>query len=309
MSTLKNKIDFAVVFGVKGANPNGDPLNGNRPRVNYDGYGEVSDVCLKRKIRNRLKDMGEKIFVQSDDNRNDDCRSLKERADKVLKDVMGDEKKLREKACAEWIDVRAFGQLFAFKAEKKGKRDKKELEVENDAQESGVSIGIRGPVSMHSAFSVVSVNDRVESIQIVKSVNSEPQKENKKGSDTMGLKHRVDHGVYVFYGSINTQLAGKTGFKEEDAGVIRKALQSLFQNDASSARPDGSMEVLKVIWWQHNCPHGQYSSAQVHRTLRVELLKEGIKYPKSYDDYIIEVNDNLTKGLKPELLDGCVLEK
>ena len=81
MSILENKIDFAVILTVKNANPNGDPLNGNRPRENYEGYGEISDVCLKRKIRNRLLDMGQPIFVQSDDRRTDKFNSLKERAD------------------------------------------------------------------------------------------------------------------------------------------------------------------------------------------------------------------------------------
>ena len=79
MSTLQNKIDFAVVFSVNKANPNGDPLDGNRPRINYDGYGEVSDVCLKRKIRNRLQDLGEKIFVQSNERKDDGFDSLHER--------------------------------------------------------------------------------------------------------------------------------------------------------------------------------------------------------------------------------------
>ena len=77
MSSLKNKIDFAVVIAVKNANPNGDPLNGNRPRENYDGYGEISDVCIKRKIRNRLQDMGNDIFVQSNDRKSDNFKSLK----------------------------------------------------------------------------------------------------------------------------------------------------------------------------------------------------------------------------------------
>ena len=76
MAVLENKIDFSVIITAKNANPNGDPLNGNRPRENYDGLGEISDVCIKRKIRNRLQDMGEKIFVQSDDNRKDEFKSL-----------------------------------------------------------------------------------------------------------------------------------------------------------------------------------------------------------------------------------------
>ena len=81
MSSLQNKIDFTAIITAANANPNGDPLNGNRPRENYDGFGEMSDVCIKRKIRNRLQDMGEKIFVQSDDRCDDGCKSLKDRAD------------------------------------------------------------------------------------------------------------------------------------------------------------------------------------------------------------------------------------
>ena len=81
MTTLKGKIDFALLVSATDANPNGDPLNGNRPRENYEGYGEISDVCIKRKIRNRLQDLGQKIFVQSDDRTDDSFKSLKERAD------------------------------------------------------------------------------------------------------------------------------------------------------------------------------------------------------------------------------------
>src|SRR5262245_24942653 len=137
MSTLKNKIDFAVIVSVNNANPNGDPLNGNRPRVNFDGLGELSDVSIKRKIRNRLMQEGQSIFVQSDDNRVDDYRSLRNRAEGTIKKAdMKDESKYRDAACKEWIDVRSFGQVFAFKG----------------GEESGVSIGIRGPVSIHPAF-------------------------------------------------------------------------------------------------------------------------------------------------------------
>ena len=155
METLKNKIDFAVIVTVKNANPNGDPLSGNRPRITYDGLGEISDVCIKRKIRNRLMEAGYPVFVQSDDNRVDDYRSLRARAEGELKGIdMKDETKYREEACKKWIDVRAFGQVFAYSS---GKDDEK-----------GVSIGIRGPVSIHPAFSVCPVS--VSSIQITKSV-------------------------------------------------------------------------------------------------------------------------------------------
>jgi len=290
METLTNKIDFAVVFSVNGANPNGDPLNGNRPRTNYDGMGEVSDVCIKRKIRNRLMEMkNEKdkdqykyeVFVQSADNKLDDYPSLRARAKGELKEEQWrDEKIFHETVCKKWIDVRAFGQVFAYGSKKKGE---------------GVSVGIRGPVSIHPTFSVVPVS--VSSMQITKSVSGEGDG-TKKASDTMGMKHRVDHGLYVTYGAINPQLASKTWFSDDDAKAIKTALEHLFDNDLSSARPEGSMEVITVVWWQHNCKNGQYSSAVVHRALSI-TTNEGVTDPKKIEEYSIKIKS--LAGLMPEI--------
>ena len=292
--TLKNKIDFAVILTVKRANPNGDPLSGNRPRIDYEGYGEISDVCIKRKIRNRLMETGHSIFVQSDDNKIDEYPSLRKRVEGELKkDDWKDENKFREVVNKKWIDVRAFGQVFAYGSENKGE---------------GISVGIRGPVSIHSAFSVAPINDRLTSIQITKSVSGEGDGK-KKASDTMGMKHRVDHGVYVFYGSINPQLAALprgTGFNDEDAKAIKEALRTLFVNDESSARPAGTMEVYKLYWWEQKQGEKQYSSAKVHRTVR-DKVKAAKDEPKSIDDYYIpnesEINAELL-GLKVEIIDG-----
>jgi len=273
--SLTNKIDFAVVFTVKKANPNGDPLNGNRPRVDYDGYGEVSDVCLKRKLRNRLQDLGEAIFVQSDDNRRDDYRSLNARFE-GNKEIKGEENKEKKAkiACKTWYDVRAFGQVFAFKA--KNKKGKNSDSDEGSGESDSVSIGVRGPVTIQSAISVEPVV--ISSLQITKSVNLETDEKDpsKKASDTMGMKHRVDFGVYNTFGSINWQLAEKTGFSDADADKLLEALKTLFVNDASAARPDGSMEIVKVIWWKHNCKVGQYSSAKVHRSLKIDVSENSI---------------------------------
>jgi CRISPR-associated protein Csd2 len=274
--SLSNKINFAVVFTVTKANPNGDPLNGNRPRTDYDGYGEVSDVCLKRKLRNRLQDMGEAIFVQSADRADDGCSSLHVRFDKLI-DANPELVTLPAQgrlACKTWFDVRAFGQVFAFKKTKKsGRKSKKSEEVEMDADSDGsnaVSIGIRGPVSIQSAVSVESVD--ISGLQITKSVNLETENPpEKKGPDTMGMKYRVEFGVYTTFGSINCQLAEKTGFSDEDAEKLHSALKTMFENDISAARPDGSMEIVKVIWWKHNCRSGQYSSAEIRRSVRVSM--------------------------------------
>ena len=297
--TLTNKIDFAVVFQVKNANPNGDPLNGNRPRTTYEGLGELSDVCIKRKIRDRLMESGKSIFVQSDDRKNDDCTCLKARADKVLKGEK-DAKKVAALACETWIDVRAFGQLLAFKATD-SKKNKKTSEDEDAVDSKAVSIGIRGPVTVQPAFSLAAVS--VTSTQITKSVSGEGDG-TKRGSDTMGMKHRVDSGVYLFFGTMNPQLAIRTGFSNEDANSIKSVLPKLFENDASAARPEGSMRVLKVIWWQHNCASGQASSAKVHGSLAVSLdgsIKFVSNELKVAEDGTITIGES---SLKPQIIDG-----
>ena len=290
MSVLKHKIDFAVVFTVNKANPNGDPLNGNRPRQDFYGHGEVSDVAIKRKIRNRLQDEGEPILVQSDERRSDEYRSIKDRVDSIeeLKKLLAkskatgsDEKSAEKIACETWYDVRAFGQVFAFKGTK-------------------MSLGIRGPVSIHTATSIEPVD--ISSMQITKSVNSTTNTNDpgQKTSDTMGTKHRVDFGVYVFYGSINPQLAERTGFTYEDAMKLKEVLKSLFANDSSSARPDGSMEVNKLFWWEHDSKLGQYSSAAVHRSIKIKQIKSD--FPMSIENYNIKAEE--LEGLTVEEYDG-----
>lgn len=302
MSALNHKIDFALVFTVRNANPNGDPLDGNRPRTTYEGLGEVSDVCLKRKVRNRWMDEGYPVFVQSDDRRRDGFHSLKDRANacpalKECVDAIAAQKKAKGKmedgvpivsredyariACEQWLDVRAFGQVFAFKEE--GNSD-------------AVSVGVRGPVSIQSAFSLDTVT--ITSTQITKSVNLETDNGNpdKKAADTMGIKHRVDYGVYTTYGSVNVQAAEKTGFSEDDAQALKEALRTLFRNDAAAARPDGSMEVAKLVWWEHNCASGQYSAARVHRAMRVIVDETG--FPQ------VTVDEAAIPGLHYSVIDG-----
>lgn len=283
MSELKGKIDFTLFVSATNANPNGDPLNGNRPRINLDGYGEISDVCIKRKIRNRLQDLGQKIFVQSDDRTDDSFKSLKERADgcEELKKQMGNKKDASRDLCAqiacrEWIDVRAFGQVFAFKG-------------------IPVSFGVRGPVSIHQAVSLSPID--IMSMQITKSVNSEAGKEG-KASDTMGTKHRVGFAVYKVMGSVNVQLAEKTGFTQEDAEILKEALMTVFENDASSARPEGSMEVCRMYWWQHEEKTPAISSGKIQRGFKVDEL---VDYPRKFEDY--KIDWNVEGCRKPEIFD------
>ena len=311
--SLTKKIDFALILKVTNANPNGDPLNGNRPRTDFSGIGEMTDVCLKRKIRDRLQDKKYPIFVQANERKDDGMVSLKNRYDvfiKYLKDSKNsieetkgenaDKQKsaknelkkdeIAKKACEKWLDVRSFGQVFAFSGK----------------DEDGVSIAVRGPVTIHSAFSVEPIN--ITSTQITKSMNGDGDSDVKKSSDTMGMKHRVDQGVYVAFGAMSPQLAERTGFSDDDAEKIKAVLTQLFEGDASSARPEGSMQVLKLIWWEHDSKAGQYSSAKVHGKLK-EIIEEKIKN-KSIDGLIGDITEEkLTvtgngASLKPEILDG-----
>lgn len=303
-NSLNNKIDFALIIEVNNANPNGDPLNGNRPRTDFSGNGEITDVCLKRKIRDRLQEAGEDIFVQSDEKKSDGMTSLKNRAydDEVglgknafeasKKDnIEAKRDETAQKACDKWFDVRAFGQVFAFKADTKGA--------------DGVSIPIRGPVTIQSAFSLQPVE--ITSTQITKSVSGEGDG-SKRGSDTMGMKHRVDKGIYVTYGAVTPQLAERTGFSDADAQKIKAILPKLFEGDASSARPEGSMQVKNVIWWEHNSKSGQYSSAKVHRSLK-ELIEKSMQEQKengqiadgSFDEDTLK---SALEGLEPEIIEG-----
>lgn len=306
MAELSNKIDFVLLVSVKMANPNGDPLNGNRPRIDYGSYGEITAECIKRKIRNRMQDLGYPIFVQSNDRSDDGFTSLSDRASALIAKKLEEKHLAEDKSdkkvkkgdkvspeqyaawtCETWLDVRSFGQVFAFNNKK-------------DKEAAGVSVGVRGPISIHQAVSIDPVE--VCSYQITKSVNGE-NKDGKEGksSDTMGMKHRVDFGVYILKGSINVQLSEKTGFTEEDAEKIKEAIRTLFVNDSSSARPDGSMVMHKLYWWKHNCKIGQYSSHKVHNSIEIKK-KEGVRNPRKIEDYEIICHE--LPGLAVEEYEG-----
>ena len=282
MSKLQGKIDFTLFVSVTNANPNGDPLDGNRPRTDINGYGEITPECIKRKLRNRLQDAGERIFVQSDDRADDGFKSLKERADgceelcaEIKKGKKADRNACIKLACDEWADVRAFGQVFAFKG-------------------SSASFSARGPVSIHLAKSLSPID--IQDIQITKSVNGEAGKEG-KSSDTMGTRYLVDFAVYKIMGSVNVQLAEKTGFSQEDAENLKEALKTLFENDMSAARPEGSMEVCKMYWWQHEEKTPAISSAKIQKGFKIA----NPTHPQSFEDY--EVSWDVEGCKEPEVFE------
>ncbi|MGF0070119.1 type I-C CRISPR-associated protein Cas7/Csd2 [Streptococcus orisratti] len=280
---IEHKIDFMVTVEVREANANGDPLSGNMPRTDAKGYGLMSDVSIKRKIRNRMQDMGYPIFVQAGDRIEDEFRSLEKRFSNHFTAKTPDSE-IEEKANQIWLDVRSFGQVFTYLKK---------------------SIGVRGPVSISMAKSLEPIV--ISSLQITRSTNGmEAKNESGRSSDTMGTKHFVDYGVYVIKGSINANFAEKTGFSAEDATVIKEALVSLFENDASSARPEGSMRVREVFWFTHSNKLGNVSSARVFDLLEFDKVKQD---KDNYEDYGIHLNQEKlaeyeVKGLKVDILEG-----
>ncbi len=280
-SALNKKIDFLAVITVEDANPNGDPLNGNRPRQHYDNTGFITPVCIKRKIRNRLQDMGEKILIQQNDRTDDDITSISGRLDAVPEIAAARKKKdntiIGKKVCETFADVRAFGATIALK-------DK-------------TSVGIRGPVTIQQAKSIGSID--VDSNQITKSTNNEAG--DTKGSDTMGMMHSVRYGVYVLKGSINPILAKRTGLSETDAENIKQALRTLFENDESAARPAGSMNVEKLFWWEQEADNIRYSTKRIHDSIAISL-KDPENIIESMED--IEIHVNNLEGIVPKIIEG-----
>ena len=297
---IENKNDFTVIVEVENANPNGDPLNGNRPRQDSEDYGIISAECIKRKIRNVMQIMGHDIFVQMQSRTEDGATSLKERV-KGNKDLekaekKNDEKLFRKTACEKWLDVRTFGQVFAFS--------------------NTISTGITGPVTIQIGKSVLPVE--VTEMQITKSVNGEPTKKTAKkdsekktsetaetdagksgmSSDRMGSRAYVEHGLYVIRGSVNPYLAEKTGFDEKDLEVIKECVKNLFLGDASASRPEGSVNVRKVIWWTHPGKTASVSTKKVFDSVHIEPKTET---PKSYEDYDITVEE--LPNIKTEIVD------
>lgn len=254
-----NKIDFALVISAQFCNPNGDPINGGRPRQDFDGYGYITDVCLKHKIRNRLSDMGKNILILENDRVTDGKYAIKDRVDaqESLNTIIKskDIDAYKKEVCRLWIDVRAFGQVFPFK----------------DVFSGNVSANVRGPVTIQTARSLQEID--IIDYTITKCTNLEDVPDRGKDSTTVASKSVIRKGVYVACGSIFPQLAELTGFSYEDALLIKRALSTIFENDAAAARPSGSMGS-QLFWWEHNCPCGVKNSLYVHRSLHITPQEE-----------------------------------
>ena len=260
MTAIAHRYEFVYLFEVTNGNPNGDPDAGNLPRLDPEtNCGLVTDVALKRKIRNFVtldKDGGpgfaiymqEKAVLNNQHKRAYDALEIKPEDKKLPKD----EAKAREITawmCANFFDVRTFGAVMT----------------------TGINAGqVRGPVQLAFATSVEPVLPLEISITRM-AVTTEKEAEAQSGDNrTMGRKHILPYGLYRAHGFVSAKLAERTGFSDADAETLKAILPRLFENDASSARPEGSMAVKKIIWWKHASKAGQCSSAKVHGSLKVD---------------------------------------
>jgi len=285
MDTIKNRIDFIAVISATNANPNGDPLVANSPRQDLEGYGLISDVCIKRKIRNRVAQIkeGEKgfdIFIRPTE---EDGRPLATKADALKYD--------RKRICEMYWDVRAFGAVLTKKKER-GKGKKEEVDITTEDSGDG-NQGIRGPVTIQWAKSVAQIEPTVSQITRC-CVASEEEKKKGKVS-TMGTKNYVEHAVYKVVGSVNPILAKQppkgTGFTDADLDVLKEAMTSLFENDESSARPLGSiiLEDLVFVSPKENAPCEP--AYKTFERLKIDVSKD-VTCPRSIADYHITLDED-----------------
>lgn len=271
------KTDFLALISVSGANPNGDPLCGGRPRIDCDGFGMMTDVCIKRKLRDRLSDMGESILVSPPVGSGDTLSS------RVAALCGLSQEEFIARACQRWYDVRAFGQIFSFRGRRSRDTD-------------GCTLSVRGPVSVQHAFSA----DPVEicEVPLTRCING--CKAGKRAADTFGSSCYVRYGLYVLKGSVNARLARKTGFSQADAELLKTALWRLFDNDSSAARPEGTMRMERLYWWEHPSVDGDLPTHAVHASVAVKL-RDGVERPTCFGDYIVSYSP--PDGLDAQVLD------
>lgn len=282
MSTpIKNRYDFVILFDVENGNPNGNPDAGNMPRIDPEtGYGLVTDVCLKRKIRNYVEDLkeeapGYRIYVKEGVplNRSDaealtavgvsgDLKAAK-KADP------GIDKKLRDFMCSNFYDIRTFGAVMT------------------TFVKGALNCGqVRGPVQLGFARSIDPIMSQEVTITRV-AITTEADAEEK---DTeMGRKYIVPYGLYRAEGYVSANLARKTtGFSEEDLELLWQAILNMFELDHSAAR--GKMAVRELIIFKHDSELGNAPAYKLFELVRVNR-REGVAVPRTYSDYIVDVDE------------------
>lgn len=282
---IQNRFDFVLFFDVKNGNPNGDPDAGNMPRIDPEtGHGIVSDVCLKRKVRNYVDlvkgqdvdgpdvaegELGYKIYVQegavlNERNKKAYVHYDMKPSEKKLPKGEQDRLKVTKFMCDNFFDIRSFGAVMT----------------------TGVNCGqVRGPIQMCFAESVDPVMPMEMSITRM-AVTKEEDAEKER---TMGRKQYIPYGLYRVEGFVSASLAEKTGFSQEDLDLFFSALMNMFENDRSAAR--GLMSSRKLFVFKHESKLGNAPAHRLFETVKVNRLIPDAQEARSFNDYAIEVGD------------------
>lgn len=265
---ILHRIDFLALLSVSCANPNGDPLCGGRPRTDLDGYGIITDVSIKRRMRDRLEAMGENILI-TPQNSAKDC---------IAKRIADTDPLNRNELCSRFFDVRMFGQVLALRHPF--------IHTES----------IRGAVSISHAVSLHPIE--IIELPITRCINADYSRG--RGRDTLGFRHIVRYALYEIKGTINARYAAINGFSDYDAAKMKTALLTLYNDDISAARPAGSMAIERLYMWEHRTVNGDYPAHIVYNTVKAEL-RQGVERPLCFDDYVI--THQPLPGLTPEITD------
>lgn len=284
---IKNRYDFVILFDVENGNPNGDPDAGNMPRVDPEtGCGLVTDVCLKRKIRNYVEmakegEAGCRIYIKDQVplNRSDaeavDYLGINGDLKAAKKDDPEIDRKIRDFMCQNFYDIRTFGAVMT------------------TFVKGALNCGqVRGPVQLSFARSIDPVVPQEITITRV-AITTEADAEN-KGTE-MGRKYIVPYGLYRAEGYVSANLARKvTGFSEEDLQLLWQAILNMFENDHSAAR--GKMAVRELIVFKHDSELGNAPAYKLFESVQVKR-KSDVEVPRSYHDYEVTVSDELPCGV------------
>lgn len=282
MNVLKNRIDFVYIFDVQDGNPNGDPDAGNLPRVDAEtGMGLVTDVCIKRKVRNYVQvakglASGYDIFVKEKAILNNEIDKAHD--DVKVKAAQDKTAAARQYMCEHYYDIRTFGAVMS----------------------TGKNAGqVRGPIQLTFARSADPVATSEHSITRI-AVATPKEAESQNGENhTMGRKATIPYGLYVCHGFISANLAQQTGFTEEDLTLFFEALKNMFDLDRSAAR--GLMSAQKLIVFRHESELGNAPANKLFDLVKVEKTTLGA--PRSFNDYAVSINASaLPNGVTVEEL-------
>lgn len=270
MSNLEKRYDFVLLFDVKDGNPNGDPDAGNLPRMDAEtGMGLVTDVCLKRKVRNYVQLCGQEIFIKEKGVLNTLIDEAHEQESVKSKEKGEKTEAARKWMCSKYYDIRTFGAVMS----------------------TGKNAGqVRGPVQLTFARSIDPIVALEHSITRM-AVATEAEAEKQSGDNrTMGRKYTVPYGLYRAHGFVSAHLANQTGFSEEDLNLFWDSLLNMFEHDRSAAR--GMMATRGLYVFEHSTALGNAPAYALFDRITVNRKNTLSGPARSFEDYVVTVNDN-----------------